>query len=814
MILACIVAVLLLGAITVVGRAVVERVAPAEDRPFFLAAAPLVGLATILAIVDLVSLVAPLRIGAFVVVPLVGVAIFVRPSMRIDRGDVVALALALAAGAWPIFAVGRATVVALTNDDATFYLSAADQLLAHRWIDDPFGGNGPVCLSNALLHSWMWRTGIPNLVAVVVAVSRVAPTTAVAVVTMLLLALIASSSIAIALAVGVADRSRLRSAVGTMVALSGAAVFLAWQHLLGQLFAFSFFPLGVCALAVAVDKGGVRRMVLAALLLGAGVCGFADASVALVIACLSVLAFGSRRRLLRLVGTGVLSLAMFAPTAYRAAWAAYGTVVVRPREEPQGLFPQRGWLARGPLDDLGTLFGVDPWPPWPAAWPSAATVIERVGTLAAIGLLVAFLVRRRRRRGVILFASISLATLVAVMLVIPTAYLRGKWLLLDAALAIPFVVIAAVSIDRGWARILAVPFVVANLAAVLSFSRPSSFHVVDTEAHDRLVVEIARVPPGSLLVLDGFGAPADPVHDEHRAYRAANLALIEPVQPGLDGGFYKPVCATTGPSVLPAVGWALQRAGVETLSGGEIVSRFGPFTLRRADLTREFVAAWAPTHGFLRAEIEPDGTVFRWAEATAAGTLRVFSRASCGRLTFDARTVSSEGTYALSTDERLLGQGPVTPIWTPVKTAMFSTLVPVPIALQTTATSPDSSHVLAMRRVAFVPEPSCVSTAVVAGEPATFPLETRAVSYTIAPAVGVLCGSVIASVEARSETGVVVAVGADRAYHSVPKGSSPVSSLPVDFRTVGAVSLRVVEGEPIVVTGLRVQPTPCKDPSK
>ncbi|MGZ3417661.1 MAG: hypothetical protein ACXVEE_07335 [Polyangiales bacterium] len=816
--LACLVAAAFLLAATALGRAIVEWVTPgdaARDRPFLSASAPLIGFGAILGLLDLVALVLPMRIGAFAVVPVIVGAAYLLFRRRAPvaglSGDAIALGVGIVAAAVPLFIVDRVTVVALTNDDATYYLAAADQILVDRWLDDPPKVTTLSCLSNLILHAWLWRTGVPNALAMIVTLARVTPTAAVAILTMLLTALVAPAAIAIGLALGMPDRPRDRALVGSLVVLSAVTIFLSRQHLLGQLLASSFFPLGLFALGRAVKHGGAHRMLVAAILLGAGMNGFADAAVALILASLSTLAFGGKRGPVRLAGTGALSLVLFAPTAHRAAWAAWGTVVVRPKEEPGGIFPQRGWILRGPLDDAATLVGVDPWPPWPAPWPSSATLLERAATLAAIVLVAALVFRHRKERGVVACALLSLATVLAVVFGIGNAYLRAKWLLLDAAILVPIVVAAAVVLSRRWSWAALGLFFSANVLAVVLLSRVSAFHVVDEPDHDRLVQELARVPRGSLFVLDGFGAPADTVHDEHRAYRAAHAAGLEPAQPGLDGGFYKPVCGAPVVAKIPAVGWALQRQGSETISGGEIVAHFGRFTLRRAELAHDFVGAWAPTHGFLRAEVEPDGTVFRWGERRVAGTLQVFSSARCGRFVAEVRTVSSSGTWVALSGDRPLGQGAVTPTWSPLRTAVFVADQPIPIELQTTAASPDPEHVIAMRKVAFVPEPSCISTS-----SATLPEPLREKNeYTLAPASGLLCGAAVVSFESKSGGDVEIDVGGDHVSSALPVGHGEARSLPFDFRRNTKIAVRPVAGASgIEVVGLRIQPTPCEDSKK
>ena len=56
--------------------------------------------------------------------------------------EVVVVCIGVAAGAFPTALIGRATAIALTNDDATFYLAAAERLLSHTWLEHPGDGQG------------------------------------------------------------------------------------------------------------------------------------------------------------------------------------------------------------------------------------------------------------------------------------------------------------------------------------------------------------------------------------------------------------------------------------------------------------------------------------------------------------------------------------------------------------------------------------------------------------------------------------------------------------------------------------------------
>ncbi|HEY3821322.1 MAG TPA: hypothetical protein VGL81_29350 [Polyangiaceae bacterium] len=833
MILTCLGAALLLFLAELVGSAVVVVIAPARgDRGFLAAASPLLGIAVLLAVLDVVELWLPLRTGAWVVPALALLAaaylLYRRALPRPSIGEVAVVVLGIAVGALPTAIVGRATAVALTNDDATYYLAVAERLVSHPWLEHVDDGGATHCLTESVVHGWLWRTGAANLAGVVVALARVDGTVAIAVVTATLTGLVAQAATAIGVAVGVPRRPWWpRAVAAAAVVLSAAPIFLGWQHLLGQLFAFALFPVALAALARVSLRGGVRRVVPAALLIGGAMNVFADAAPMMFLGVVALLVLGGARGVARRVAwtasAGVLAAAAFPMTFWRAAWAAFGTVAVRTPAESAGLFPQRGWLDRLPVDDLATLLGVDPWPPWPAPWPPTATsVVEYAAVAAALAILAAVIFRERRRPGLLGAVGCLVVVVGVVMIFVSNRYVRAKCLLLEASLVIPMAALTPfVGRRRRWIVLSFGVWVVGDLVAAAQLARPSGFHVVDEPDHDRLSGALARLPPGSLLVLDGFGAPADVVHDEHRAMRAAHRNGIVPIQPGLDGGFFKPVCQDPALGAVPDVGWALQRAGAETISGGEIVERFGRFTLRKIDLTDDdgVVGAWAPTHGWMRAETDADGTVFRWGERVAAGTLRVVTRASCGRLTGDVRSVDAVGSYSLTVGGALTTSGNLTPIWAPFRTGTFLATDAVQVELHAFVTARDEAHAIALRRLAFTPARSCLSTVARHGEAARddlFPDAMHAMTtYDVGPATGVRCGVVTVTLDAPGPGGVIVATGNDRTFTAVGSRRVEASSLPVDFRRTTALSVLRAAGsdtdEEWRVLGMRVRPEPCHD---
>jgi hypothetical protein len=833
MILTCALAAALLLIATLVGSAVVAALAPARiDRAFMAAASPLLGVAGLLAVLDVTGLWLPLRVGGWVV-PFLALAsavflLWKRALPRPRPGAVVVVLLGIAVGALPTALVGRATAVALTNDDATYYLAAAERLVAHPWLDHPDDGRGTFCLSELLVHGWLWRTGVAELTGVVLALAQVDGPVAIAVITSALTGLVAQAAGAIGVALGIPRRPWWSPALATLgVVLSAAPIFLAWQHLLGQLFAFALFPVALASLARASIHGTGRRIVPAALLIGGAMTVFADAAPVMFLGVVSVVFLGGitglRHRLARVVSTGILAVSLFPVTFWRAAWAAWGTVMVRAPAELNGLFPQRGWLDRQPIDDLATVVGVDPWPPWPAPWPpTAASVIELAAVAAALVLLSAATFRARRRPGVLAAAGAVAVVVAVIMIFVSNRYVEAKCLLLEASLVIPAVAAAGFLLPRRrWLVAAFAVWLAGDLAAAGQLARPSAFHVVDESDHDRLAGALARIPPGSLLVLDGFGAPTDVVHDEHRAMRAAHLDGLVPIQPGLDGGFFKPICTDPEVLIVPTVGWALQRAGTESLSGGQVVERFGRFTLRQVDLSGDdgVVGAWAPTHGWMRAETEPDGTVFRWGESRAAGTLRVVTRAGCGRLTGEVRSVDAVGSYSITVRDTVMIESALTPTWTRFLTGVFLARDAFNVELRAFVSSPDEAHAIALRNLAFTPDASCVTdVARAGGVPARhlFPDVLRATNtYVVGPATGARCGPIVVTIEAPGSGEVVVGAGNDRRVTTVHAGRLDASSMSADFRRVGAFSVqRVSEGDVSddwLVVALRLRPEPCED---
>lgn len=696
----------------------------------------------------------PIRVAAWVLVgPAAYGAVLVASRWRRHRSVraasvVISSFLALGLGLAPVAIAGRFTAAALTNNDGTYYITVADRLVSHSWATRYASSRPDQCLTERVVHWWNWRTGTPNLMAAVSAFSGLDSLEALAVVTALLFALVPCAAIAIARPPKTRTGA-LAAFAGFIGGCSAAAAFLGYQHMTGHLAAYSIFPLACAAMIGAVGHGGPRRVVYAALLFGAGLAMFADGASVLVLVTLAVFVANLRRLVPALVRTSsvAISTAAIAPfTVKRALLAAVGTVDRAP-EKP--LFPQRGWLSRSPVDDLATATGVDPWPPWPAAWPSAHAVVEWLGAAAGIALFVLGVKRLRagsaERRVSALLGSVALVSAET----LDVRYLRGKVLLMTAAFAVPLCAAGAIDVlKKPMARWAVLPFLVGELSAFGQLLDPARWKVVDRKAHDSLVPALAALPAGSLVAFDGLGAPADVVLDAHRAERAALLARLRPVQPGLDGGFYLPSCKTAPrPEPLPARAYALQRVSSENLSRGKTIAAWDGFRLLEVDLDSPegFIAAWAPTHGWKPAEHEAQGPVFRWAEWQAKGKLQVVAEAPCARLKGELRVVRGTAMAGIKVDGTSIFEGPVGADWSEFTTRQFNSTQAIVVGFeltQPTVAPPDPSHALALRNLSVDPVRCGTVLAAVGGdEAASLPIRFDSeVDFSVVPPAAVECG--------------------------------------------------------------------------
>jgi hypothetical protein len=123
-----------------------------------------------------------------------------------------------------------------------------------------------------------------------------------------------------------------------------------------------------------------------------------------------------------------------------------------------------------------------------------------------------------------------------------------------------------------------------------------------------------------------------------------------------------------------------------------------------------FVAAWAPTHGWLRVEREPDGRVFRWAESEALGTLHAILMAPCARLRGEVRVVRGSGLASIRVSEERVYTGGVSPEWSSFETLPFSTEGEVVlhfVVMQAEGQAPDAARALAVSRLELEPVSRC-----------------------------------------------------------------------------------------------------------
>ncbi|HEX3595939.1 MAG TPA: hypothetical protein VHU80_12595 [Polyangiaceae bacterium] len=794
--------------------------------------APL-GLAAALCLLEGAGYFLPIRVAVWFVVAaaVLGAALLFRAPRRVLGRDAALAAVSLGAllfGLVPVIAAGRFTAAALTNNDGTYYITTAEWLQRVAWRAEYPTWEAvpePQCMTETVLHLWYWRTGTPNLMAAVSALSGLGSPASLAVVTALLFGCVPCAAIGVARGLGAARSGPRELAVGSVAASSAATAFLGFQHMTGHLGVASLFP-AACGAAIAVARrGGWRRAVHVAAFFAASVALFADGAAALLVIAGVALVAGRRRlgRAITWTAAAALATAAVAPfTLARAARAAWNTVRYRVPSQ-RIIFPQRGWLPRSFLDDLSTLTGVDPWPPWPApSLPSPQTLVEWCGALSGIVLLAAGALELRRRRDELSAIAVLAGSLFVGVVFARVHYLQGKVLLTGAVLAAP---LCGVGVARFFPRRYGFlawgPFAVAHLVALAQLVRPSAFKVVDTAAEDALVPELAKLPRGSLLALDGLGAPADVVLDEHRAERAARLAGLLPMQPGLDGGFYTPVCRDVKrPAVLPDRAYALQRTTSETLTRGATLAQWAQFRIVKADLSGDgFIAAWAPTHGWLGAEHDRDGRVCRWAEWTSQGTLRAVAGAPCARLDGETRVVDGSAALAIRIDDATAFEGNTFADWTSFQTVAFSLLEPLTVSFTVTRASavpPDAAHALAVSKLTLVPVEQCgiIRREGRRLESASLPVElTEPVELRVAPPLGAACYDVALHVDADGPASLRLTIdGSPPSWHYVERGGTTLGA--GVFRSATEQLIGVLKGGSppgaVRITGFQATPRSCR----
>ncbi|MEI8254809.1 MAG: hypothetical protein WCJ30_03970 [Deltaproteobacteria bacterium] len=795
----------------------------------------LLGLAATLLAVDCFTVFWPVRLTAYVAAPLVafgsvvayrrarasfasaGVIATVRPHLP----AFVALTVAFVLGAWPLFVAHRVAVATLTNDDATFYIDATDHILRVSWLTDLPEPDG--CLSNMILHVWHWRMGVPLIMALLSVVTGLDPTQTMALTPPILHALVPVGAWWLLDAMGVARTPRITLTTGLLSALSASALFVGYQDMTSHQGSLAVFSAAIAAMALAAREGGARRVLLAALPLALGVLLFADGAsvlllltIATAISCRATFA----RSLGRIVAVWLSAGALAIPSFVRAALALYGTLAYRVTGAER-IFPNRGWLRRSLLDDLGTTVGIDPWPPWPAPWP-----LDLLGCATLAGLLgavtLAALAGNTLRR-----SSLARALIPTVVLALVASRLwgAGGYILVKATVSASAFVLPCLALGASaprW-RVAAAPAALytVGLASALGFmAAPAQFTARDSGEVSHFVAVLRGLPAGSVVVLDGFGAPADLLHDTQRAYRAALRAGHIPVRLGLDGGFYTH-CPVTPRIAEARPLFALERRTGEVLSSGTEIERFGSYRLVRAarDRADQFVAAWAPMVGWLRVERERDGTVFRWGEREARGLLRVEGGASCIRLRGEVRTIDTAGSLDVNVFDRVVATVALRPRWTPFETQIVTT----PSTEQATvftahvpASAGPADHIFALRYLAVAPAPSCgvFSTTTDARTPVTFPITLDApVTLGFETPANFHCARVVATVShGAGRLGLRATREAAMTWTTVHAGTSVARSevTPLDRERVVHIAREADGGAPPWrIDNLALEPMRC-----
>ena len=731
-------------------------------------------------------------------------------------------ALGLAIGLVPLFVAGRATPSSLTNDDATYYVSIGERLAAAAWRVHETGAGA--CLREHVLHVWHWRTGVPNLVAAVGEIRGLGPPGAVGLVTALLFSLVPSSAVLVARSLGAADSRRTRLIVGGLALVAAAPVFLAYQMLLGHLAAYVLFPVAVIALVRAMDKTGATATWGAALALGASVAVFADAALVLILAAVACLASHPRlvlHRGVRVATVAAATAACFPATLYRAARAGLESLG-RARSGAE-MFPQQGWSERTLLDDAATILGVDAWPPWSlTTQPPLGTSLAALGGLAALVALAAGARRLRAPRAAAVYVALLAVGVAVAELASPSPFVLGKVLLTAAAFAVPACATCVVLIPSRWAGVLAALYATGMLSASLQLARPDRFDVIDIEHHDRLVTELGKLPRGSYVALDGFGSPTDRVQDEHRAYRAALLAGHHVIQPGLDGGYYRPICASPPkPAELPKVAYALRRRSSETVSPGSPIVEWGPFDLTAVQLERpgSLIGVLAPVDGWLPAEQEPDGTVFRWGGPRTTLHLEVLQTAPCARLAGELRTIGEPGRVAIRLGSRRVYDGPVSGDWAPFRTEPILTDVAQRLVVEAaTRRGSDPSRVIALRGAKLTPDPDCLRKVRrvlrTPPEPAFPETLTSTRDYSLVTPAGARCAEVAARFDAPGGGRIELSIGDAPMINSPASGDTTMKVPGVVLAPRMPITVRRrTDGEapPWTVVGVSITPQACDE---
>jgi hypothetical protein len=644
---AILLALVLLGALTLVGAGPARACLPARHREAWPALAPVLGLALVVVASEGPQFFVPgRRYGAPLLAVLSVASLFLlarsrRTASRPPRGVFVALGgvlASLAIALRPQIGLPAPTTLSTGNYDHVYYFGLEHALRDHAYRDLAGYEQALVQRMAWLLRHGGWRSGISQVSVIASSVSGLPPHRVDGALWALAFALLPAASWTVHVLVAPRASRRARALAAFAAVLSTPPLMLLRETFASHVASLPLLLAGSAALYRGARARHPGLSVAAALLLAATLSVFADGFALLTAVSLALVAVAVRESGGRALGRAALTLAGLGALAtfalVRMTWAAASLSVTGyhgPRTDPR---------LSGVGELLPTMVGLHAEI---GARLEDASVVARasawLGTAAALVLLVGLLRASRVARGYGAAVFGASGALLATLLLAGTPYPTWKLALTVSVFAPACLALGADALARhGGSRVAvaaSAAYVGCLAVRLVAWDRTERDRVGVMPLHEQ-VAEAVRARGGEAYMVGHLASEASirhehplgylleasgqPLHETPHAFSYYAVSRPWAVMPLHDGHVETAVVVDPGAAFVR----------------GRRLGAFGPLELWDVSQPHDVALDVVHVGGFFEPELEP-GRSFRWAGERATFLLG-FRAGGCW--TFDSRAAA------------------------------------------------------------------------------------------------------------------------------------------------------------------------------